>query len=670
MAAADPYAQFQDATGDPFAQFSDAVTAAPPASPPAGNGQQQPSRSVWARGLDTASIVSPVGGAIVSSLTNAASNLGATGSIVHQLAAGNVHSLGDASRVAERYKAANPPYTPPAGSVSHAITQGMSSDWNPLNWPGVALDKAGEGLSSLLENVTDSKGNRLIPSSVTTAVGPIVSGAAKTGLMTLGTAKGLLARAPAKTVPAAAALETPDGAPSAAPPASSFAEQTGEPVGDVSPNVKAVRDQVAPTLGPINQEALTRHLEDKSLPFPAQLTEGQATQNPALISDELNGRATPEGQPIAERLNAQNAALVKNLNAIRDQAAPDSGLNPTPVHAQTLMDAYEAKDAAANTDISAKYQKLTDANGGDFPVNGKDLVTNIDAALKQKLKSGYVPPGLQSALQEFRDGRPMNFEDFETLRSDAADAMRNGSGSEKAAAGIIRQELEKLPLTGDAAKLKPLADEARKAAAARFAAINADPAYKAVVDGTAKSSTFADKYVLNAAREHLQALQDNIGDQPPVRQALGGITTNQLRARANIDAQGNGNFAQSGYNKTLERLRPNLDLLVDQPTANHLNTLGNVARYTQFQPKGNWVNSSNTAVTAQGLLTNKMAGVAEHGANYLAGGVPVGSAVRFVTKTMGASKAAAARQAATTKALAPFAGSGAPASLWDSIPGR
>jgi hypothetical protein len=443
--------------------------------------------------------------------------------------------------------------------------------------------------------------------------------------------------------------------------------------------VEAARDQTLSTIRqPINQDALTRHLEDKSLPYPLQLTEGQATQSPKLISDEMNGRATPEGQPIAERLNQQNTALVKNLDAIRDEAAPSAGLNATPEHAQTLMDAYESRDAVANADIRAKYQQLVDANGGNFPVDGQALVGNVNAALKKQLKSGFLPSGLRSQLEEFSDGsRPMNFEDFETMRSDAASEMRKG-GSEAAAAGIVRQQLEALPLekgwytttgetTGDVGALKAMADDARAAAKARFNAIDADPAYKAVVNGTAKSNTFASKFVLGAAREHLQAMQNTIGDQPQVSQALGGITLNQLRDKAGISSSGNGNFTQSGFNKTLDSLRPNLDLLTSQPVADKLGTLGNVSRYAQFQPKGSWVNNSNTAVTAHGLLAKTAAKAAEHGTNMLFHGVPVGTLARGGLDIFQGGRAAAARQAATARSLSPGAGVGLPQNLWDAI---
>jgi len=464
-------------------------------------------------------------------------------------------------------------------------------------------------------------------------------------------------------------------------PAEPVAAPQGEPVGtqlpaDISQSVQEAKQQAAEIGQPLNEAALTRHLQSQRLPAPIDLTLGQATQEHAQLADEFNRRNTPEGAPIADRMNSQNGKLIQNVNAIRDQAAPDAALRSTDEHAQTLMDAYQADKDKATADISAKYQKLTDANGGDFPIDGQKLVANIDAALKQKLKTGHLSPGMASALSEFRDGsRPMNFEDFETLRTDAATEMRGPDGNKAAAAGIIRQQAENLPLTGEAADLKPLADDARAAARAQFAKEAADPAYKAVVDGNAKSNTFFNRYVLNAPREHVQLLQDNIGDNPEVKQALAGGTVNFLKQRAGITGENNGNLSQAGYNRALQSVRPKLDLLADQSTVDHLNTLGDVARYTQFQPRGKSFNNSGTEVVRQGEVRQAVgglaAGTAEHATNAAAmsHGIPiaVGSIVRKISGARSEARAAAAesaaRQAETARALAPGAGIGGRRSL-------
>ena len=71
----------------------------------------------------------------------------------------------------------------------------------------------------------------------------------------------------------------------------------------------------------LNENALNAHIEADSLPIPIRLTEGQATGDAALISEERNARrANP--QTVA-RLNEQNKLLKDNAFLIKEQVAPD-----------------------------------------------------------------------------------------------------------------------------------------------------------------------------------------------------------------------------------------------------------------------------------------------------------------------------------------------------------
>lgn len=79
-------------------------------------------------------------------------------------------------------------------------------------------------------------------------------------------------------------------------------------------------------------------------------------------------------------------------------------------------------------------------------------------------------------------------------------------------------------------------------------------------------------------------------------QALSLATLDHLRDAACIAAIGSGNFAQAGYNKALQNLSPKLGSLVDPETAETLQNFGDVARYTQSQPRGSFVNNSNSTV--------------------------------------------------------------------------
>ena len=94
----------------------------------------------------------------------------------------------------------------------------------------------------------------------------------------------------------------------------------------------------------------------------------------------------------------------------------------------------------------------------------------------------------------------------------------------------------------------------------------------------------------------------------------------------------------------------NVNAIFNQEAASKLKTLGNVARYTQAQPRGAFVNNSNTLV---GSLAEKAAkGVAmgvESGLNLAVPGLQLGTSVMEM-------RARRASQAETKKALETGAG--------------
>ena len=385
-------------------------------------------------------------------------------------------------------------------------------------------------------------------------------------------------------------------------------------------------------LDKVNTPVVMRHLEADSLPVPIRLTEGEATGNPVLISEEMNLRGKhPE---LAMRKNEVNQQLVDNVPLIRERAAPDVYATKTIESSQALIDAYKALDDTRSADITAAYKKLEDANGGQFPVDGQAIARNADVLLAKKLKTNFVPPEIAADLNRFRNGEPMTFEQFEALRTnlaaEARKAERAGDGNREYAVGLIRQAMEALPLKGEAAALKPIADQARSLASARFDALKKDPAYKAAVNDTVPADKYFDKFVVNGINKNINTMVETLGRDSPAHQHMRAGTINWLSDKAGI-IDNRGNFSQAQYNKALKKLDDvnNFQAIFDPDSQLQLRTLGNVAAYTQFQPRGSFVNNSNTLV---GYLANKAAGGAEQVGNIaglkFAGGVPVGTMVR------------------------------------------
>ena len=393
-------------------------------------------------------------------------------------------------------------------------------------------------------------------------------------------------------------------------------------------------------------QSFQRHIEADSLPVKVHLTEGQATGDVVKLSNEQNRRGRdPE---LAQRFNEQNGQLTENLNKIRETAAPDAYGTKTIENSQGVIDAYKALDTKLNEGINAKYQALRDAAGGQFPVDAPMLMKNVQAKLQKELLSNEAPAGQLKELQRLADNNNMTFEDYLSMRRNLGDVARTSTdGPTRKAAGYMIEELEKLPLQQSAQNLKPLADQARTAARNRFQMLEKDPAYKAAVDDAVPADKFIQKFVVNGVNKNIQTMVKHLGKDSEAHQHMAAGTVNWLKDKAGIVDE-TGNFTQAGYNKALKQLDDvkNLNEIFNPEAASQLKTLGNVARYTQAQPRGAFVNNSNTLV---GSMAQRAGTLAEHGVNAIVPGLQLGTSI----KEMRARRAA---EKETQKALEPGAG--------------
>jgi hypothetical protein len=404
----------------------------------------------------------------------------------------------------------------------------------------------------------------------------------------------------------------------------------------VTPELRASLERAAQSGVQINREVLTRHIEADQLPIPMRLTRGQATQDPIQISREMNARArNPE---LASLFNEQNQTLVDNLDEIRAQVSPSVVGHDHIQNGQALIDLYKTIDEPMRAEINEAYRALDNASGGHFPLDAKKWAMQTQRALKNGRKSRFLPAALEGELSDFAKGTRMSFRDFEemrtTLAAEARKAERSGDGNARAAIHIMRENLEAIPMSAGTEPIKQLADRARQLARARFERIESDPAYAAAIDdgvevGAASplADTFVDKYIVRGKAAHLERMRANLSSDPLGQELIAAGALNYLKRKAGVDLYNNsGNFSQAAFNRALTNdVLPRARQLLPTETAEMLERLGNVARYTQVQPRGSFVNNSNTFTSAMG---EHVGNVLEGVANVSAGGVPVGTYAR------------------------------------------
>jgi len=114
---------------------------------------------------------------------------------------------------------------------------------------------------------------------------------------------------------------------------------------------------------------------------------------------------------------------LKTLTKFAKNAAPDVYGTKTIENSQGIIDAYKAIDTKLNDGINAKYQKLRDAAGGQFPVDAPQLLKNVNGKLQKELLSNEAPAGQYEELQRLADADSMTFEDYLSF---AAQSWRSG----------------------------------------------------------------------------------------------------------------------------------------------------------------------------------------------------------------------------------------------------
>lgn len=374
-----------------------------------------------------------------------------------------------------------------------------------------------------------------------------------------------------------------------------------------------------------NSDALQRHIDADTLPLPEgttplRLRKGQAIGDAQQISDEKNMRADPDTQGILSKsITDQDEKLGASMGEIRRRATPDIVQRSNTEHGQAGIDAIKTEDNATVLDTRAKYKALEDAAGGSMPIDTGKTINQITDRLKQKLltKTAAEEPAISEVMDTLSSGQPISFETFNSALSNLAEVQRN-KGSPAAAASVVRNALESMPLTEEAAKLKGLRDIAASAAKKRFDTIEQNPAYEAAVnDNVPKgpdglhvigapsplADTFMDRHFLgngaSASRAYVERIKKVMGNNPDFSPAIEASSLNKLRDAAGLDTYDNGSFRNASYRNLRRAMDKKADVLMSPASADYTDQLGRVSGYVNDEGKASTVNRSNTALTLQ-----------------------------------------------------------------------
>ena len=428
----------------------------------------------------------------------------------------------------------------------------------------------------------------------------------------------------------------------------------------------------------INLDAL--QTQAKFEKFGMNATEGEALNDPQLISDEYNMRAKPENKPLLDRFNDRNVKLGNSFDILRDKYT-ENAPGGTPVAlANDVLETLKNKAEGYQQNISDLYKKAYTAAGeNNNPIDVAGLNKNINNALDFEHRTEYLPEQLAKQLKEKLAKGYLTPQEFENFRTDSGQIARTDpDGKVRRAAAIVREQFENAPIKGDFAYVKPMFDDARNAVSEWKTKQENMPFYETAMADTrtpedlAKglphpgSTAFFDKYVnnKNIPDLSLSRLVNEVGENTPTHEALKAGSLLKLKEGA---VNSHGVVSQSkiydGINKTFAGDKSRI--LHGPELAQDLQDLAFVATRSEHVKGGaTYSNASQTQVAGareQALQAAQTAAskVAEGAVNLKTGGFG-GTAIRGALNYMNKAQIEQAAKEAHLKqlndALKPHAG--------------
>jgi hypothetical protein len=381
-----------------------------------------------------------------------------------------------------------------------------------------------------------------------------------------------------------------------------------------TPELKAKLVNQDPEL--LNKKGLEAQLEADSLPVPVRLSKGQALGDEVLISKERNERGFKEEN--ARRLNEQNKALQESANLMKEKVAPSVFSTDFVADAEAAIERVSTKAKQFETDIKTAYEDLDKQGAGKIEVDSKSFSTNARNALMEKDDLEFLPDVIKKRLDSYEKGKPMNFNQYENLRTQIAretrKAQRADDGNAVHALTLVRGELEKLPLLNETAEAKVFADKARGLAKQEFGLLDKtkdtyNPLYADVVNGVADTKDFIPKLVLRSKNQDFAKSMSFLADDPLAIENLRSGTLDWI-IRDSTDTS--GNFKAGKFSKHIENLDVNkklVPLFGDQ--AELLRKIARTGQRVEARPAGSYVNESGTTVSLGGMAKDYGQGIIE-----------------------------------------------------------
>jgi hypothetical protein len=369
---------------------------------------------------------------------------------------------------------------------------------------------------------------------------------------------------------------------------------------------------------------MTNRADAAALPIPMKLLRGEASGDPALHSWEINtAKRSGVGDEILQHKDTNNRLLIENLNELGAKSAPSTFDASAQVIAKV-----EALDAQLSSQIDTAYQAVRDSAGRPALMDHQKFLQEARAGLSREQVEEFVPAEIRATINALEIGNtPLTVNTAQQLDKVWGRSQRSAQdGNVKVAIGELRKALNAAPVSDTLGQDSMQAYQtARALAKQRFDLIDANPAYKAVIEGgkNAEPDNFWKSFVAGAPASQIASLKTLVG--PDVVKTIQDTTVRQLKKRAIGSASDErADFSQAAYNSMIhdDVMGPRLREIFreDPERLGQLYRVGRVAESIKKFTPNHRVNTSGTAAEAENIVAEHVKGAAGQGLLGLLGG--------------------------------------------------
>lgn len=517
--------------------------------------------------------------------------------------------------------------------------------------PRTAMGQAGMSAASIVPSALAKAGRAAGEKTLDVTRSPIAAAAVDTGVQMLPMVAG------ARGVRARAAKAEPKAAPSAQAAAAEqraqtyVSQRTGLNWDKLPARIRRTLTDVAKdaqSLENLDPKALERQALLESLPKPPPATRGQLLRDENLLRQEQLTSATKAGKPIYDIYDAQNKALLENLDILKGQARGTGKARSTAETPEQV--GQSVQDQALRAKLKASQQRVTDAYGkaeqaGELQgrVSPRPLIQALRSS-PDKTHLGWVESWLNQmdVVSKGPKGetiiKKLSLKELEDLRQAAVARAMNG-GTEGFYAGKVIRAIDEAT-EGGGGKAYQEARKLRREQALEFedqAAVARLVENKTRTDrATALEDTWR-KTVLGGSIEDVQKVRKSLlegGDE--ASRAAGEKAWNDIRAQTvqhiidestrsvTMRQSGEPNITPASMQKAIKSIgQEKLRLILGPDITRQLNRVLRATRELKTTPPAGHAGSS-TVANALSLL--------ERGLAKVPGGHYVSGAVRLVGK--------------------------------------